>query len=94
MGGDSSNIRDLGFMPRPLYPREKSPRYLLDRRLGALGGPQSRYGPCEEKNIFCPRLESNLGRPATSPSLYRLTYPGSTLHTVEPFKATQEGRPG
>jgi hypothetical protein len=52
----SYTILDLGtrwrwvvsFTRRPLYPRGKSPRYSLDRRLG---GPQSRserYG--EEKN--------------------------------------------
>jgi hypothetical protein len=31
----------VNFTPRPLYPRGKSPRYPLDRRLG---GPQSRSG--------------------------------------------------
>jgi hypothetical protein len=31
----------VSFTPRPLYPRRKSPRYPLDRRLG---GPQSRSG--------------------------------------------------
>jgi hypothetical protein len=30
----------VNFTPLPLYPRGKSPRYALDRRLG---GPQSRY---------------------------------------------------
>jgi hypothetical protein len=33
--------RVVSFTPRPLYPQEKSPWYLLDRRLG---GPQSRSG--------------------------------------------------
>jgi hypothetical protein len=31
----------VSFAPRPLYPREKSPRYPLD---GRLGGPQKRSG--------------------------------------------------
>jgi hypothetical protein len=39
----------VSFMPRPLYPRGRSPRYQLDRRLGGL---QSRFGPCaREKNL-------------------------------------------
>jgi hypothetical protein len=38
----------VNFMPRPLYPQGKSPRYPLDRRLG---GPHNRSGRCaEEKN--------------------------------------------
>jgi hypothetical protein len=36
----------VSFTPRPIYPRGKSPRYPLDRRLG---GPQSWSGRCEEK---------------------------------------------
>jgi hypothetical protein len=38
----------VSFTPRPLYPRGKSPRYLLDRRLG---GPQSRSGRREEEVV-------------------------------------------
>jgi hypothetical protein len=41
----------VNFTPRPLYPRGKSPRYPLDRRLG---GPQSRSGRSEEENILDP----------------------------------------
>jgi hypothetical protein len=38
----------VSFMPPPLYPQGKGPRYPLDR---GLGGPQSRSGRCgEEKN--------------------------------------------
>jgi hypothetical protein len=70
----SSTILDLGtrwrwgvsFTSLPLYPRGKSPRYPLDRRLG---GPQTRserYG--EEKNVASAR--------PCSPSLYRLSYLG------------------
>jgi hypothetical protein len=51
----------LNFTPRPLYPRGKSPRYPLDRRLG---GPQSLPGCCEEKK--------NLALPGIEPGLYRL----------------------
>jgi hypothetical protein len=55
------------FMPLPLYPR-----YPLDSRLG---GPQSRSGRCgEKKNHWLPG--SHPGRPASTPSLYRLSYPG------------------
>jgi hypothetical protein len=52
------------------FPREKSPRYPLDRRLG---GPQSRCGSCEEKTVVLPEIEPGL----PSPSLYQLSYPGS-----------------
>jgi hypothetical protein len=45
----------------------------------AIGGPQSRSGSCGENMIPCPCRESKSGRPAHSPSLYRLSYPGS-LH--------------
>jgi hypothetical protein len=39
----------VSFTPRLLYPREKNPRYPLDRRLG---GPQSRSGQfIEVKNL-------------------------------------------
>jgi hypothetical protein len=46
--------------PADLPPREKRPRYPLDRRLG---GPQSRFGRVgEEKDIASfPRRESNSG---------------------------------
>jgi hypothetical protein len=48
-GGTAPCILNLGtrwrwmvsFTPRPLYPREKSPWYPLDRRLG---GPKGRFG--------------------------------------------------
>jgi hypothetical protein len=33
--------RVVSFTPQPLYLRQKSPRYLSDRRLS---GPQSRFG--------------------------------------------------
>jgi hypothetical protein len=41
----------VNFTPWPLYPREKSPRYPLDRRLG---GPQSRSGRFGEVKIIDP----------------------------------------
>jgi hypothetical protein len=50
------------------HPREKNPRYPLNNWLGE---PHSRPGRCGEEKISC--LESNLGRPAHSPSLYRLS---------------------
>jgi hypothetical protein len=41
----------VNFTPRPLYPRGKSPRYPLDRRLD---GPQSRSGRFGEEKILDP----------------------------------------
>jgi hypothetical protein len=41
----------VSFTPRPLYPREKSPWYPLDRRLGE---HQSRSGRRGEENILEP----------------------------------------
>jgi hypothetical protein len=49
-------------------PGKKAPLYLLDRRLG---GSQNRSG--RRRKISYPYLESNPGRPALSPSLYRLS---------------------
>jgi hypothetical protein len=46
----------VNFTPRPLYPRGKSPRYPLDRRLG---GTQSRSGRFGEQNILWPCQDSN-----------------------------------
>jgi hypothetical protein len=55
----------FSITPRSLYPEGKSPRYLLDRRLG---GPQSRsWRGGKEKNSYHFRCrESNLVRPARS----------------------------
>jgi hypothetical protein len=41
----------VSFTLLPLYPREKSPQYLLDRRPG---GPQSRSGRRGEEKILDP----------------------------------------
>jgi hypothetical protein len=58
-------------------PPGKKPRYPLERRLG---GPQSRSGGCgEEKNLTMPGIE----RGASSPSLYRLSYPDSPITCTE-----------
>jgi hypothetical protein len=46
----------VNFTRRPLYPRGKSPRYPLDRRLG---GPQSRSGRFGEENISWPYRDLN-----------------------------------
>jgi hypothetical protein len=63
-------------MPRPLYPRGKSPRNPLDMRLG---GPRAGLDAVEKSKILSlPGLElQTLGRPARSQSLYRLSYPGT-----------------
>jgi hypothetical protein len=49
----------VSFTPRPLYPRGKSPRYPLDRRLN---GPQSRSGRRGEEKILskAPYLQQTL----------------------------------
>jgi hypothetical protein len=57
-------------------PPGKEPRYGLDRRAD---GPQSRSGCCAEQNNFYPCQESNPSHPTRSPSLYRLSYPGSVF---------------
>jgi hypothetical protein len=43
--------RVVSFTPLPLYPRGKSPRYPLDRRLG---GPQRQSGQSGEVKILAP----------------------------------------
>jgi hypothetical protein len=56
----------VSFAPWPLYPRVKSPRYLLDMRLG---GPQRRSGRCEENKNILPLLKMEprfLGLPVHS----------------------------
>jgi hypothetical protein len=45
--------RVVSFTPLPLYPRGKSPRYPLDRRLG---GPQSRSGRFGKEKILDPTV--------------------------------------
>jgi hypothetical protein len=69
---------DAGEWPaslsRPLYPWRSS-RHPWERRLT---GPWNRSGHCDnEKTIILPCRESNSRRPISSPSLYRLSYPGS-----------------
>jgi hypothetical protein len=64
----------VSFMPQSLYPLRKSPRYPFDRRLGR---PQSRFGRCREEKILpLPAVESG----QSSPSLYRLSYPGPLVN--------------
>jgi hypothetical protein len=64
-------------MPRPIYPRGKSPRYPLDGWVG----PRANLDDVEKRKfLILPGLElRTLGRPARSQSLYRLRYPGSLL---------------
>jgi hypothetical protein len=72
----------VSFTPRPLCPR-----YPLDRRLS---GPQSWSGRCGvDTKSPVPRRETNPGRPANSPSLYQLSYPGS-LEDMKIFKKWTE----
>jgi hypothetical protein len=57
----------------------KFPRYPLDRRLG---GPKSRPGRFGDEKDLLPLPESNPGRPARSPSLYRASSPGSHFFVI------------
>jgi hypothetical protein len=69
----SPRILDLGtrwrwvvsFTPRPLYPKGRSSRYPLDRRMG---GPQSRSG---REKFPAPTGTRTPDHPARSPALYR-----------------------
>jgi hypothetical protein len=69
----TSRMWVVSFTPLPLYPRRKSPRYPLDRRLG---GPQNQCENCGEENKFSPAEIPKASGPARSPSLYWLSYPG------------------
>jgi hypothetical protein len=62
------------YMHRQLYPLGISPRYPFDRKLG---GPQSQSGCCGVEKNLLPLRGIETCRPARSPSLYRLRYPGS-----------------
>jgi hypothetical protein len=87
----SSTILDLdtrwrwvvSFSPRPLHPRGKSPPHELDRRLS---GPKYRSGRCGEKKNLLTLLGIENRPPARSLSLYRLSYPGSSLYSDTYFK--------
>jgi hypothetical protein len=49
------------FHASATLPRERNPRYSLDRRLG---GPHGRSGHVGDEMNICPYRESNPGRPA------------------------------
>jgi hypothetical protein len=61
--------------PGRFTPLENSLRDPFYRRLV---GPQSRSRGCGDEKIPWPCREFNPGRPARSPSLYPLSYPGSS----------------
>jgi hypothetical protein len=71
----------FSFTSLPLYPRGKSPRYPLVRRMGE---PHSRSGRRGEEKILDPTgtRTPTPARPARSQSLYRLRYPGSRLVAI------------
>jgi hypothetical protein len=64
----------VSFTSRPLYPWGKFPR---THCIGGCVDPTDGLDAVEKRNIFCRYRESNLRRSAHSPSLYRLSYPGS-----------------
>jgi hypothetical protein len=63
-------------MPRPLYPRVKSPGI---HWIGGWVGPRTGLDDVENRKFLnLPALELRpFGRPTSSQSLYRLRYPGS-----------------
>jgi hypothetical protein len=78
----------VSFTPRSLYPREKSPRYPLDRRLG---GPQSRSDDVEKLFTLLWLELRPLGRPARSQSLYRhnVAWHSSNIRNFIPANSSQ-----
>jgi hypothetical protein len=59
----------VSFTPRPLYPRGKSPRYPLDRRLG---GPESVWTTWRRENSW-PNRDSNSYSSVVQPVASRYT---------------------
>jgi hypothetical protein len=70
----------VSFTPLSLYPRGKSPRYPMERRLD----PSAGLDDVERRKLLTlPGLELRpLGRPARNQSVYRLRYPGSMLSRI------------
>jgi hypothetical protein len=81
----------VSFTPRPLYPRVKSLWYPLDR-LGV--GPRTGLGDVERRKFLpLPGLEVRpLGRPASSQSLHRLSYPGPTVFMAQCLISEAQGQ--
>jgi hypothetical protein len=71
----------VSFTPRRLYPRGKSPRYPLDRRLG---GPQNWSGPREEEKIVA-LTETRTPTPRRS-SPYPVAIPGLAFTLISALK--------
>jgi hypothetical protein len=92
----SSTSLDLGnrwswvvsFMSRPLYPREWSRRYPLDRRLHGFRSP---YGSSGEEKMLHSR-ESDPGHPASSPSLTDWAIPTPAQSKGPELNATERER--
>jgi hypothetical protein len=51
--------------------------------IGGWVGPKAGLDAVEQRKIYCPCRESNPGRPARSPSLYRLSHPNYPTLTSE-----------
>jgi hypothetical protein len=79
----------VSFTTQPLYPRGKSPRFPLDRKLSAgLNDVEKR------KFLTLPGLELRLlGRPARNQSLYRLRHLARRIRlTISPPSVTRLSR--
>jgi hypothetical protein len=64
----------LASRPQPLYPRKRA---IGTHWIGSWVGPRAGLDAMEKRKISFSCRRSNPGRPARSPSLYRLSYPGS-----------------
>jgi hypothetical protein len=73
----------VSFTPLPFYPRGKSSRHSLDRKVG---GPQSRPGRYDEEKFLTPLgLElRTLGHPSCRLPLYRRRYPACCFTASRP----------
>jgi hypothetical protein len=75
----------VSLTPRPLYPRGKIPRY---QWIGGWVDPRAGLDDVEKRKFLTlqGRELGPLGRPAPSQSLYRLSYPGSSIeHVLLPY---------
>jgi hypothetical protein len=94
--------QEVSYTPRTLYPRGKSPRYPLDRRLG---GPQNRSGRRgEEENLAATGTRTPTSQPSSplpvaiptmlSRLLYRMKMDiiSVEITCVQPLGRTNYGR--
>jgi hypothetical protein len=79
----------VSFTSRPLYPRGKSPRYLLDRRLG---GPQNQSERHAEVKILDPHRDSNSDPSVVQPIASRYTDWAIPAHPKAQYRVEKRER--